>query len=89
MIDRICGENSAAPRPCAILPAIRTAGLAAAPQTAEARVKSASPIMSARRRPIRSPSRPPTVSPDARACESVMAVSLAGDGLASITREVK
>ncbi len=58
MIVSVCGMSMAAPRPCTARNPISQPGLGAAPQAAEARVKTATPPANMIRGPIRSPSRP-------------------------------
>jgi hypothetical protein len=67
MIDSACGVINAAAAPCTMRPAISVVASGASPQTAEESVNSARPIEKTRRRPTRSPSRPPRISPAASA----------------------
>jgi hypothetical protein len=67
MIESVTGFIRAAPRPCATRPATRTPATDASPQTNDAPVKTARPIMKTRRRPIRSATLPPVSMEAAKA----------------------
>ncbi len=58
--ERAAGDTSAPPRPCRARPATSSAADPAKPLNSEAAEKSAMPIMKSRRRPKRSPARPPS-----------------------------
>ena len=58
----VAGNISAPPAPCATRAANRIANDGANPPTADAPAKIAAPVMNTRRRPSRSPSRPPKIS---------------------------
>ena len=59
MIDNVAGEMKAAPRPWNARAVMSIAAEPASPQVSEATVNSARPTMNIRRRPRRSPARPP------------------------------
>ena len=60
MIESVAGEMIAAPSPCMTRAAISTPIEPASPQASDAAEKRAIPIMNMRRRPRRSPVRPPS-----------------------------
>src|SRR5713101_781085 len=60
MIDSVAGETRAAPTPCTVRAAIRTALEPASPHTSDAAVKTARPVMKISLRPSRSAKRPPS-----------------------------
>ena len=62
MMDRAVGVMIAAPAPWSTRAASSAAGVQARPQSSEAAVNSAIPVMNTRRRPSRSAARPPTSS---------------------------
>jgi hypothetical protein len=60
MIDSAAGETSAAPRPCSARAPTSQPGDVASASSSDANVNRPMPIMNSRRRPRRSPARPPS-----------------------------
>ena len=62
IVERVCGVNSAPPRPCTIRKMIICVGFCANPQAADAAVKTTRPARKSCLGPYRSPRRPAVIS---------------------------